>query len=283
MATARSIMSPDLFLIDEDTKIDVATQKFKRLQFTSAPVVNSKEKVLGILTELGLMRASLMPTAKSGGRTIRDYAMVLTPASFIEATATSEQVIKALIQAPSHRLVVMEAEKVIGIISPKDVLQCMGEQLRAPVSKLKARSPSDMGQLYQSLFEQSPYMMHSVAADGTIALANRKIHEVLGFEYGELVGRPMLELYLEKFKMQVQNGLEWLKKEGHDEHVLTSMRHKNGEMIPVELRSSSIHGAGGSFQGTVTVARRLDSDAKVKSIVELLGAFEGEEKKKKAS
>lgn len=283
MATARTIMSPDLFLLDEDTKIDVATQKFKRLQFTSAPVVNAKGKVLGILTELGLMRAALMPTAKSGGRTVRDYAMVMTPASFIEATATSEQVIKALIQAPSHRLVVMESENVVGIISPKDVLQCMGEQLRAPADDAKARQRSDAALIYQSIFEQSPYMMHSVGPDGTIALANRKLHEVLGFEYGELIGRPMLQLYLEKFKMQAQNGLEWLKKEGHGEHVLTSMRHKNGEMIPVELHSSSIHGANGSFQGTVTVARRLDADAKVKSIVELLGAIEGDTPKKKAS
>jgi hypothetical protein len=61
------------------------------------------------------------------------------------------------------------------------------------------------------------------------------------------------------------------------------MRQKSGEMIPVELHSSSIHGANGSFQGTVTVARRIDSDAKVKSIVELLGAFDGDTPKKKAS
>ncbi|MEQ1875318.1 MAG: CBS domain-containing protein [Bdellovibrionia bacterium] len=266
-----------------ETELREAMRLFLDNNYTSAPVVDVDGKILGILTELDLVKGILRHHIEVNEHaTILDHKDLLDKAMCIEENATVTVVIKALVTADAHRVVVIDkSQRVVGIISPKDVLKIvMGEttarpslqdqirDARANIEQLKkevAYLARDREQ-YEKLFRDSPYMMHSVDGDGRIILANKKIHEVLGYSDGELIGKNMQALYPESMHQQATQGLNTIIENGFHGLTYTSMVSKHGDVVRVDLASGALRNVNGDFIATITISRLVDADALLRAL-----------------
>src|SRR5690606_3694041 len=109
-------------------------------------------------------------------------------------------------------------------------------------------------------FIDSPYMMHSVDAEGKILMANAKIHHTLGYGLNELVGQPLSILYPKSELHEAWSGLEQIKNTGHHHMTYSTMQRKNGEKIRIDISSSALKNTSGEFVGTISISREVDAE-----------------------
>ena len=207
-------------------------------------------------------------------------------ATMISESAPLDEVIKQMLASESHRVVVVNgAKSIVGIISPKDILayvfseekelltlrkriELLEEQ--AVTLKHELKSTKDVMVKYQKLFEDSPAMVHSVDKDGTIIMANKRLHQTLGYKDNELVGKKLTELYSKTSHAEAMQGLKTIQEKGRHQNIYTTMVTKDGEKIRVDLISSSLKDQHGKFLATITAARPIDSENLLRA---LHGAF----------
>jgi PAS domain S-box-containing protein len=94
-----------------------------------------------------------------------------------------------------------------------------------------------------------------VDPSGHIVYANRKASELLGYSRDELLGMHVQKLYAPEIWEKVQKGFASLKDHGsltvHDSLICD----KQGNVIPVEIRSFAVYDEDGSFLRTFSILR----------------------------
>jgi len=300
MKTAHDIMTTNPILFNEEDDLTEVTTRFLLSRISSAPVVDVREKPIGVLTETGLMKCFLMLYSKPANKIkLKDVVNLIDPATFVNLDDALEKVLRTMLTSKTSRVIVLgTSNRIVGVISPKDILKSLSEdllQIKGVSDKLlkaathvaynSQASGADVSEdnLYKKFFENSPYMMHSVDAQGMVRMANKKTHRALGYEYPELVGKKMETLYLEKYWESARDGLHQARREGEFLKVNTSMLHKNGTSLPVEIQTTGLFDEKSKFLGTMSVVRSLDQDPSITSIMELIGIFDdkAENKSKK--
>jgi len=196
---------------------------------------------------------------------------------------------KLIVKSPRGLLVQGARRQMLGVIGVRDALQTLmrespSQQTEAhTLSEAQSRVESEVRSetnlaeallLYQGLFESSPYMIHSLDAGGKVLLGNRAFHETLGYAPGALHGKSFKEIYAERHWPAAERGLRTIMEKGSFEATKTSMRHRDGSLVPVEVRSSALKDLRENFVGTISVVRRMDLDPEVHSIMELIGIFD---------
>jgi PAS domain S-box-containing protein len=281
--TAKDLMTEKPMHVQSGASIMEATDFFLEKEVTSAPVINPLGELLGVLTDLGLVKSFLLQHASiSKHDKIAHHLEVLEKAEFVSEETAVLDVVKAMIKAKAHRvLVVNDKGKLTGIVSPTDILlflkgqqkksHSLKEQLKDSeehVEKLKGEVSDLRDNLdrYQGLFSETPYMMHSIDENAKIIMANKKIHQVLGFEPGELVGKTLFDIYPKTVQHEALAGLKKIQKEGFHHLTYTSMKKKSGELVRVDIVSSSLHDHYGKFLSTISVAREIDSEALLRAL-----------------
>jgi len=270
-------------------------EAFVKNHLTCAPVIDSFGSLCGMVSETGLIKIFAVDRMLFGNtRTLKDRLKMLDPADSVMMSESAEMVVKKVLQSKLHRVVVVDnSNRVQGIISPKDILRFLqGEQTQASIdnraqleesqSRIEGRleSNSSVGDAlayYRQIYQNAPYMIHSVDPQGRIVACNEKMHSVLGYPSGTLVGRPMEDLYAEAFHEDVRDSLKSLIEDASSLQVLLEMKMANGNLIPVEVQSSVLKDARGEPSGTISITRLLDqgfTEMLTKEIGDLLGEIE---------
>jgi PAS domain S-box-containing protein len=285
--TAKEIMSKSLKFIQSGAELNTTVEVFLESGIHFSPVITPTGEVLGLLSEIGLIRASLRNYLDAGSHEkIYAHKDLLEPAGFASEDATIEEVIGVMLKTSTRRVLIKNKDgKSVGIISPRDILgllhgtQGHAKDLKAELSALKDKTDVLQKKLietdsarekFENIFEDSPYMIHGVNEAGKIVLANKKIHLKLGYEPNELIGKSINELYPSSMIHMALDGLKQIIAEGVHSTTYTTMVTKKGDKMRVDITSSSVKDANQKFFSTISISREVDSDALLRS---LNGAF----------
>lgn len=287
MAIAKDIMTPNPLMVGSGNDILEVVEFFNRHHISSAPVQNPLGQILGQLTEIDLVKALVFYRANSEYSKIIHAENYFQPVSFVRDTDEIPQVLKVLVKAATHRVLVMDRqEKVVGIISPKDLLRSIqgagkvGQIVTDQVKILQfelgdlRRRMQEMAiylQTYDTVFQSGFFGLHSINKEGKVVFANDRIHECLGYQPGELLGRSFFDLYPPEAREDVQSGLEKVMAEGRHNLIMAKMVKKTGELLEVDLASSALKDEMNRFIGTFTISRVHGSKAMSFSADDIFG------------
>lgn len=269
MITAKEIMITKTPSLSFDTSVTEAIEIMKNNPYSFAAVMASKDRFHGVLTEAVLMRIYLRFQTQPDKEALIFYRDCFEPMQLIHAGEMFSEIVKKVMTAVGNRVFVIDNEgSVIGHITAKDLLP-----LFSPTG-LKTNNPNHLQSekvksglyLYENFFTKSPFMMHSVNQDGQIQMANEVLHTVLGYSYGELIGKTIFDLYPKEAHQKAAEGIKTILNEGYHKVVRGKMLSKNGEEVEVELMSRALVDQAGKNVGTVTVSRPTDMEFLVKSL-----------------
>lgn len=295
MRQARNFMTLNPHAFSLEDSIHTVTEGFVRKHLTSAPVVDQYGKYIGMVSEVCLIKIfALDKTLFGNQKTLKERSQLLDPPESVHLGDGVDKVLKLLLKSKLHRIAVLDSsDRIQGIISPKDILRTLqGDQNqashnnRAQLNETQStieefvesgNSVDGAMDYYKQIYENAPYMIHSVAPDGTIVACNRKMHEVLGFLPGLLIGKKIEDLYGEEFHEDVRDSLKVLIQGGGPITVLSEMKSADGKLIAVEVQSSIFQNGRREVAGTISVTRQLKesfSDMLSKDMKDILEEFE---------
>jgi CBS domain-containing protein len=116
---ARNIMTERVMAISPDTPLPVIAATFVAQGFGGAPVVDESDRVIGFVSEIDLMDALLRDDPQE--TLARD--LMSSPAIAIDEFAPAEEAMTLLRERGIHHLPVVRQGRLVGIISPVDVLR----------------------------------------------------------------------------------------------------------------------------------------------------------------
>jgi PAS domain S-box-containing protein len=110
--------------------------------------------------------------------------------------------------------------------------------------------------IFEILLDSFPDMIHSVDQQGNIVYTNKRAESLLGYTKQELVNMNIRQIYSDDVLESLEKGFTDLKERG-DKSVESMLKAKNGEEIPVEIRSFSIYDDEGNFLRTFSILRDI--------------------------
>jgi PAS domain S-box-containing protein len=270
--TVKQFMSQVLLACADNMPLVEAAKFLTSHKLTTIPVTGSDGSVIGVLSDFHLLRGLIRSRQETNLRFLADIKDEMDPVVTVSEGDSIVQAFSLMIQSPNHRIYVLKDGKLVGAVSPKDLLlQVAGITTKddpAADTLVQRQIESILKELhdtrrlltdYQQMFQDSPYLMHSVDMSGKIVAANRMIHFVLGYEEGELLGRTLRQLYPPDNYLQALEGLDTVKKLGFHPLVSVTMLKKDGDLVRVDIASSARKGENGQPDGTITVGRLSDS------------------------
>lgn len=280
---ASDIMTKKPVVFHSSQTIDEAAQNFIEHNYSSAPVLSSSGEILGVLDEFSLIKIKLIQHLEEQGRDkLAFHIDSLQPACFVKENVPLLEVVRDMMRAPNHRLLVINnAKNLLGIISPKDVLlYVVGEKrksqdLKAELEKTKNDLEVTLAELettkskldiYQDMVMDNPTMIHSVNEQGEIIMANNKMHTELGYNPGELIGKTIFDLYAQAAHPEAVSGLKKVIEEGRHSNTFTTMLKKNGDKVRADIASSALYDNYHKFIGTISVSRPVDADVLLRAL-----------------
>lgn len=293
MIIAKELMSaPARYLFSSD-KLSRALELFESKQFRTLPILDGAGKILGILSESALLRCLIVSkTRQTTDIPLNDFLSHLDRFSAVKESEPIDKVVAVMVKAPNNRVLVTDdQEKLVGIVSPKDVifyliaepgsesLQKKVEHLEGELENLRAQHAELLDakknlEEFEGIIQGSLFLCHSLAPDGKIRFANKRLHEILGYADGALIGKGFEDLYPDHLHATVRTSLKEIEKRGKQEIVYSALKTARGESIKVEMTSIGLKDAAGKFSGTATVSRIIDTEVMLKL---LSGAFKHED------
>jgi CBS domain-containing protein len=118
MATAADIMSSDVLSVPPDATLPAAAAEMSARR-VGAVLVLEEDRLVGILTERDILRA--VADGRVEGSTVADL-MTRHPET-IEPSESTDTAATLMIHGGFRHLPVLDAEKVVGIVSIRDVMR----------------------------------------------------------------------------------------------------------------------------------------------------------------
>ncbi len=263
MYSAKDLMRPQVPVVNFDLSITAALSVLKEQKTTFALVQASPDRFHGVLTQARLVPIFIRYKAQPAKDLLIHYREFLEPVQLVQEIEPLHQVLRKLVGAVGHRLfVINDQQHVIGCILPEDVLPVLAPQ-QGSIEVEEARKDLPM---YENFFEGSPFMMHSVNSQGIIQLANQILHKILGYEFGELVGKTIFQLYAPENHAPAAQGLKSIFEKGYYKVIHSQMLRKDGTSIEVELVSRALKDQSGRIVGTLTVSRPLNMELMLEAL-----------------
>lgn len=268
----RQFMSQVLFTIDDMMNLAGVSEFFSQHKLTTVPVVSRDGEILGVISDFQLLRLLLREKGEGKKKNIGDYWEELDPVVTIGEEESIVNAFRLMVQSPNHRIYTIREGQLTGALSPKDFLLYMsgsrGKSDHAIDASVQRQIESILKELYntrkqlsdfQSMFDDAPFLMHSVDMKGKIIAANRMIHFVLGYNEGELVGKSLRLLYPPEAYKSAKAGLATVAALGFHPLVSVVMMKKDGSIVRVDIASTLKKNAKGDAEATITVGRLSDS------------------------
>lgn len=292
MRTALDLMTPNLKTIASGDTLEDVIKLFLDQGVTSSPVKNPLGETLGVFTELSLLKAFMLHKAKfAKSDRVGHHVELFDEAVYIDAWAPLSEVLKVMIQAPNHRLLVRDEKlKIIGIISPKDIMRAMlgvsnpVQNIKEKLIETEERLKTTLDKIseiekhlevYRNVFQETPYMVHAADAAGKIIMSNRSEHEALGYKMGELIGMTIYDLYAKAMHGEAKRGLELIKEKGFHHMTYTTLLKKDGSSLRCDIVSSALRDKNGEFLSTLTVLRPVDSEELLRTLNGIVNDADG--------
>lgn len=269
MMTAIDLMTKQTQNLSYNTTINDAIAYLKQHKSNFVPVTASSDRWQGILTEAVMVRIFLKYQTNPERDLLIHYREYLEPIQLIHASEPYPEVVKKVMTAVGNRVFVIDDNShVIGCVTARDILPIFVGAHPArgqvdPGHQVQEQLRSDL-YLYESFFSKCPFMMHSVNRYGEIQMANQTLHALLGYEYGELVGKTIFNIYPAANHEKAKEGLKTIFHQGFHEFVRTQMVHKDGSLIEIEMVSRSLEDQNKKTLGTITVSRPLEMNQLLK-------------------
>ncbi len=262
-------------LYTSDT-LESAIHAFGDYKVSSVAILNPEGGVVGALTENLVLEIYLASFPGGAKEKLIKFKNRFLPVTSVSDRDSAAFVIKVMQTSETGRLWVKDSQDhLVGVISPKDIFQLLRGEARSvepmhdelarikedlKAASAQAKRTSDRLNRLESIVNGSTYMMHSVDLNGQIVLANRRIHEVLEYNYGELVGKSIEDLYGDDIARVARSQLSRLAEGKEQDVIRTSFRRKTGGMVRVEIMSAAVKDRDGRFIATSSISRLMDSD-----------------------
>jgi CBS domain-containing protein len=125
---ARNIMTHHATVITEDTSLGAIANILVHARIGGVPVVDEQERLVGFVSETDLMGALLRSTDEG----VRASGIMSTPPISVDEFATTDEVMTIFREKEIHHLPVVRGDKLVGIITPLDVLKFFLEKVLPP-------------------------------------------------------------------------------------------------------------------------------------------------------
>ena len=280
MLIAKDIMTrTPLAVFASDTVQSVADVITQR-KVSSLPVLSSTKEVLGVLSEVAVLKIFIK--AKALGQTrgsIYEHKSLFEPIRSVKETDGILDIVQTALKHPHQRVFVLDSVgRLQGVISPKDILAVLNDDneasvpmqqelkdLRAQVATMKS-TKAELHQTeqrlkeYEKLMESTNFMLYAVDANGKIVIANARLHSALGYSAGQLLGKTLHDLYPPHLWKEADEALENAKSMRAPPTSYASYLTRLGGTIRVEVTSQIVPNERGEFLELSTMARVIDSD-----------------------
>jgi PAS domain S-box-containing protein len=272
MSKASVIMTPNPLFLASGMDLDEAAEFFLKYGITSAPVQNPLGEILGHMTEFDIVKALVHSRARPEMKKVAHAEEFFEPATFVEDIDDIATVVRQMIKSPVHRVLVRNGVGVmIGIISPKDLLKSIhgGDKtgkvvadevkaLQLELMQLRSRvtEMSSYLQTYDTVFQSGLFGLHSADKTGRISFANERLHMMLGYNPGELIGKSIFDLYAQPYHEEARMGLKKIIADGRQSASRSVMLKKGAEEFPVDIASAGLKDELGRIIGTFTISRK---------------------------
>ncbi|MFK8138404.1 MAG: CBS domain-containing protein [Bdellovibrionales bacterium] len=266
MKYARDIMTKNLSVCSTTDDLNELALLFISTNYKSVPIVDEEENCVGIMSELGLLRAFSQHTQSKNKLLVSDHLNCLSPPIFIDPNETFDEFIPKVIGDESHRIIVASgSKKPLGIISPKDILHTllgvgkasknMTKDIQDVERKISDGKDSDEPSFYKEAFDESPfYMILSDKEDQVISI-NKKLAELRNNDADSFVGKPISDLFPRFAHKQLLNSLHSAKMNGKSPPIPTALSRENESLVSVEIAASTVRDSEKKLKYVVTVLR----------------------------
>lgn len=255
---ASQIMKTQMPRLRFDQTISEAINILKLTSVGFALVQATEDRVQGVITHQAVLRMYIKNQVKKNDKEIIFYREYLEQPQYIHQKEDLTEIIKKIITAPSHRVFVIDdSQKVIGYISSSEIFDMFLTTATDDKSSYLFSKDQLESQLFlfESFFNKSPLMMHSIDSEGNVQIANEALHYILGYEYGQMIGLPLSKLYPPSIFKKAQEGLHDIIDHDSSKIVKSIFVTKNNTEIKVELVSKSLKDSQGKIIGTMTISR----------------------------
>jgi len=133
--TIQDIMTPVPLTLHPDDNITMAIERMKDNHIHHLPIIDHDNNVVGIVSQSDLYRKALSLTKETSGVSFTSKVLFNTPVSEImtasPTTISSEaqvaKVAEILVASDFHAVPVIFQDRVVGIVTAKDVLESRSE------------------------------------------------------------------------------------------------------------------------------------------------------------
>jgi len=130
-----NVMSKDILTIQEDQNIETVGNLFKKGGKSHVPVVNQSNKLVGIISRQDYLSFLKYLSNETSGKTwsskqieyMRVKEIMTQYPETLESTNTVKDAAKFLIRTGYHCIPIVENNKVIGIVTPNDLIKVIIE------------------------------------------------------------------------------------------------------------------------------------------------------------
>ena len=129
---ARNIMTARVTSIDPDTTLADIARLMAAARFGGAPVVDGEGRVVGFVSESDLIDVLL--EGRDSGTTAREF--MSAPVVTVDEFDRTDEVMRVLREHAIHHLPVVRKQRLVGIITPSDVIRFLVEQLLPPTPEV---------------------------------------------------------------------------------------------------------------------------------------------------
>jgi CBS domain-containing protein len=125
MAEIRDIMETNVVTVKRDTPVLDAVRTLVQHSFTGLPVVDKKNHVIGIITEKDVLALALSihdKTYDSSTTSAKVEDFMTTDVITVDVSESLKQLCTNLMKNRFRRVPIVEKEKIVGIVSRKDII-----------------------------------------------------------------------------------------------------------------------------------------------------------------
>ncbi len=236
------IMSRDVVTIQARATVEKAAE-IMHAHSISCVVVLEGDQVRGVLTERDLLKRVIAPGKDAGSITVEE--VVSCPVIAIHPDYSIFGAFKTMDKMHVRRLVVMEGQRLAGVVTQTDIFRVM-----------KKRLEEDEQENFR-LLEQSASHIYTLDPQGKITYVNPAFRRLLEVsDPAELIGQPFLPERFWVHPEQRTQCLEELKK-GDVEMRELALRTARGKRIYATLFSTRARDIHGQINGTQGVLHNI--------------------------
>lgn len=142
--TAEDVMSAPVVTVRTDTPIEPAAALLASHGFTSAPVLDGDDRLVGIVTEADLLRSRFLPAAlPAAARPTLVHEVMTYPPGAMYPDDDLADVASAMLTSDARSVPIVDGRALVGIVTRRDLLRVVARGERTSAEVRRRRGLSD--------------------------------------------------------------------------------------------------------------------------------------------